>query len=461
MIKLIVSDFDGVLLDCKEIHYESLNQAIFHVNPLWVISEEDHVTIYDGLSTKKKLSILSEKFNIADSVRATIFQEKQNRTIDLMNGFAKINSNIKSTIEIIKKENPNCLFYVASNAVRKTIEQGLKILGITNLVDKIFSNEDVKFQKPHSQIYLKCMVDAGVNPDETLIIEDSKHGREAAIRSGARVCGVDNSFDFTLERIRKAMNNGAGSNDVFKVKWSGKSDLNVLIPIGGSGKRFADAGYKLPKPLIDVNGVTMIKKVIDNLNMDANYIFVAAKEHVEQYGFKAYLEALVPGCTVIIEEIRKGAAPGTLLAKELINNDQHLLLANCDQFMEWDSCDFMYHMLSSDADGSVLTFTDSDPKWSFCKLDDDGYITEIAEKRPISNHANVGIYYWKRGSDYVKAAEQMLLDDSKKINGEFYIAPVYNEAIAEGKKFTIFPIKKMWGLGIPSDLSYFLNNYKE
>jgi dTDP-glucose pyrophosphorylase len=148
------------------------------------------------------------------------------------------------------------------------------------------------------------------------------------------------------------------------------------------------------------------------------------------------------------------------LARDLINNDEPLLTVNSDQFVEWNSNEVLYSWSADSIDGGILTFKGTHPKWSFAKLDDNGFVSEVAEKNPISDNATVGIYYWKKGSDYVKYAEQMI-DKNVRTNNEFYVCPVFNEAIQDGKKIKIKEIKKMWGLGTPEDLNYFLQNYKE
>ena len=136
-------------------------------------------------------------------------------------------------------------------------------------------------------------------------------------------------------------------------------------------------------------------------------------------------------------------------------------MANSDQFIEWDSSKTLYAFSNSDSEGGILTFPASHPKWSYAKLDYEGYVTEVAEKKPISNNATVGIYWWRRGSDYVKYAERMIKKDIRT-NNEFYVCPVFNEAIEDGKKISIKEIDKdgMWGIGTPEDLNYFLKNYK-
>jgi HAD superfamily hydrolase (TIGR01509 family) len=452
MIKLIISDFDGVLLDLKEIHYESLNRALLPVGEEFLISPEDHVKDFDGLSTKKKLHLLNKLRGLSPDKFDEINDLKQKFTVELLESFDKINYDIVNVIEQLKED--GFKFYVASNAIRNTVELGLKKLGISHLVDKIYSNQDVTNSKPNPEMYLRCMADASCAPSETLIMEDSKHGREAAVKSGAYVCGVDNSFDFTYERIHQMVK----SIQEPTVKWAGKSDVNVLIPMAGAGSRFVQQGYKLPKPLIDVNGKPMIQRVIENLNIDANYIFVVQKQHYEQYNLGSYLELMAPGCKIIqTDGLTEGAACTTLLARNYINNDNHLLIANSDQFIEWNSNQFMYNMISNDCDGGILTFNAQETKWSYAKTDDLGYVTEVAEKKVISNDATVGIYYWKHGKDFAKFSEQMI-SKNIRINNEFYVCPVYNEAVQENKKIKIFPVDKMFGLGTPEDLQYFLCN---
>ena len=155
----------------------------------------------------------------------------------------------------------------------------------------------------------------------------------------------------------------------------------------------------------------------------------------------------------------EGAACTALLAKEYINSDSPLFFANSDQFVEWDSNEFLYKMNETNADGGIVTFEATHPKWSFAKINEQGLVTEVAEKNPISNIATIGFYYWKNGSDFVKYAEQMINKDIR-VNNEFYVCPVFNEAIEDGKAIRTFDVKEMWGLGTPEDLNYYLENYK-
>ena len=231
--------------------------------------------------------------------------------------------------------------------------------------------------------------------------------------------------------------------------------------MAGRGKRFEVAGYSFPKPLIDIDGKTMIQVIIENLDFSDEHIFICQKEHYEKYALKDLLTLISPKCNVIqVEDITEGAACTALLAKELINNDEELIIANSDQWINWNNQHFLSFLRNNDADGGVVTFIATHPKWSFAKVNDKGEITLIAEKKPISNIATVGIYYFKRGRDFVEAAEQMIRKNIRT-NNEFYIAPIYNEMIESKKKILHYPIAEMKGLGTPEDLSRFLETMNQ
>jgi len=233
--------------------------------------------------------------------------------------------------------------------------------------------------------------------------------------------------------------------------------MNILIPMAGAGSRFEQAGYTFPKPLIEIHGKPMIQKVVENLNIDGRFIFLVQKEHYDKYALNYLLPLVAPGCEIIqVDGVTEGAACTTLLAKKFIDNGAPLITANSDQFIEFLNDDWAKDL---EGDGGMLTFKSTHPKWSFAKLDAQGNVIEVAEKKPISDTATVGVYYWSRGSDYVKYAEQMIEKDIR-VNNEFYVCPVFNEAIEDGKQIKTIPIKKMWGLGTPEDLRYFLTYYK-
>jgi dTDP-glucose pyrophosphorylase len=308
-------------------------------------------------------------------------------------------------------------------------------------------------------MYWRAISKMGCLPEETLIVEDSPYGLLAASRSKAHVLRVKNPTEVTYTNIFKKLTEIEMGKTNGLPKWE-DNKLNVLIPMAGAGSRFQQAGYTFPKPLIDVQGKPMIQVVVDNLNIEANYIYVVQKEHREKYNLDTLLNLITPGCKVVeVDGLTEGAACTALLAKEFINNDSPLFFANSDQFVEWDSTEFMYKMNETDADGGIVSFRSTHPKWSFAKVDEQGLVSEVAEKNPISDIATVGYYYWKKGSDFVKYAEDMI-EKNIRVNNEFYVCPVFNQAIQNGKQIRTFDIPKMWGLGTPEDLKYYLENYK-
>jgi HAD superfamily hydrolase (TIGR01509 family) len=451
MIKLIIFDLDGVLVESRELHFIALNRALSDIDEQYVISKEEHLCKYDALTTTQKLAKLSREKGLPESSHNQVWKLKQQKTLEEIDSFT-IDKRIQHILETLKKE--NYTIACATNSIRSTAKLQLIRKGFFEHIDFLYSNEDVQNPKPNAEIYMRCMLRCGVNPDETVIIEDSHIGRKAALRTGAHLCAVRDSHDLTYDRIQDTILH-AESRSKIQPKWQG-GKMNVLIPMAGAGSRFEQAGYTFPKPLIDVNGKPMIQRVVENLNMDARHIFIVQKEHYEQYSLKHTLNLIAPNCEIVqVEGITEGAACTTLLAKQFINNDEPLVLANSDQYVQWDSNEYMYSCMADDIDGSILTFEATHPKWSYAKLNEQGFVTEVAEKKPISKHATVGIYFWKRGKDYVECAESMI-DKDIRVNNEFYVCPVYNEALLRGARVKTFHIDKMWGLGTPEDLDLFL-----
>ena len=455
-VKLVIFDLDGVLIDSRELHYEALNDALRKVGEQYVISREEHLSTYDGLNTTRKLEMLSEQKGLDRKYFNQVWQDKQNATFDLIRKFT-VNYTARYIITQLKKKGWKVA--VASNSIRETIRIALDSIGILGDVDYIVSNEDVKRTKPFPEMYWKCMIALGALPKDTIIVEDSHIGRQGAIDSGAILYPVENASDLNETKFMEKIEEYENSHRDSAIPWRDKK-LNVLIPMAGAGSRFAQAGYTFPKPLIEVRGKPMIQVVVENLNIEANYIYIVQKEHYEKYNLNYLLSLITPGCKIVqVDGLTEGAACTTLLAKEFINNDSPLVMANSDQFVEWNSNECMYAFNADAIDGGILTFKATHPKWSYAKLDENGFVSEVAEKKPISDNATVGIYFWKKGSDYVKYAEQMIAKNIRT-NNEFYVCPVFNEAIGDGKKIRVKQIEKMWGIGTPEDLNYFLENHR-
>jgi len=452
MVKLVIFDLDGVLISAKDIHYHALNTAIEKVGDQYSITRNEHLNFYDGLKTTAKLLKLTKEKKLPITSHDQIWSEKQKITqIELNNLVPK--DNLTEIFGYLKSN--DCKIACCSNSIRTTVYTALSKIGAMPFMDLIISNEDVKNSKPHPEMYWNAMSIFSLNPEDTLIVEDSPHGLLAAQRSGAKVLRVKNPDDLTKSKIKSFLNK---KNEAMNTSWQDKK-LNVLIPMAGAGSRFEAAGYTFPKPLIEVRGKPMIQVVVENLNCESPHTFLVQQQHREKYNLDTLLNIISPDCNIIeVNGVTEGAACTTLLSKDIINNDNPLLVANSDQYVDWNTSEFLYKMQEQDADAGILTFESTHPKWSFVKIDEDGNVIEVAEKNPISNIATVGIYYWKRGSDYVKYAEKMI-EKNIRHNNEFYVCPVFNEAIKDGKKIKTFDIKNMWGLGTPEDLNYFLKNH--
>ena len=452
MIKLVIFDLDGVLYESKEFHFDALNSALEEIDKNYLISKEEHLNTYDGLSTKRKLELLTVNKGLDPKFYEKIWQKKQEITNNLLSSIGK-NEKLISYLSLLKNENIKIV--CCSNSIRNTVKKVLENLGIADFFDAVYSNEDVTNPKPHPEMYWAPMIKFSIKPNETVIIEDSPVGRLGAKMSGCNTIFINNPVDVDKKLIDKILNMDSRSIDSNLNTYIDK-ELNVLIPMAGRGSRFADKGYVFPKPLIEIKGKPMIQLVVENLNIDANYTFIVLQEHIEKYNIDQMLKLIKPNSNIVVTDgITEGAASTTLLAKEHINNDYPLIIANSDQYIEWNPSEILYSFMNKNVDGGILTFPATHPKWSYAKINDDGIITEVAEKNPISNHATVGVYFWKKGKDYVEAAEDMIKKDIR-VNNEFYVCPVYNQAIKKNQKFIISEIDKMWGIGTPEDLENFL-----
>jgi dTDP-glucose pyrophosphorylase len=244
-----------------------------------------------------------------------------------------------------------------------------------------------------------------------------------------------------------------------------KSLLNIVVPMAGHGSRFATAGYLDPKPLIPVLGKPMISWVIQNLRptQTHRFIFICQADHIQNYPLRQLLEKEAPECIIIeVGEVTQGAACTVLLAKQYINNDNPLMIANCDQFIDVNINDYLAAM-RPEVDGLIMTMSERDPKWSYVGFNERGQISRVVEKEVVSDEATVGIYNYQHGGDFVRAAQHMI-DQNLRVNNEFYVAPAYNEMIAAGKNIVHFNVgcvgEGMHGLGTPQDLEQFMNIQK-
>ncbi len=450
MIELIIFDLDGVLIDSRNLHYDTLNMAL---EEQYKISYDEHLAKYDGHPTTYKLKLLTKEKGLNPNQYDVIWNRKQIYTQEYILTNFKRNEYLCEIFSTLKSRGYK--LYCASNSIWETVKNALLATGLIEYIDFFISNEDVKHPKPSSEIYLKCFERANIPCSNVMICEDSPVGRKSAINSGAHLCPIENVEDLTIIKLENYISK---YNNMTSEHYENQKNINIVIPAAGLGIRFANAGYTFPKPLIDVNGKPMIQKVVENINIKGRFIFIVQKSHYEKYNLKYLLNAVSPGCVIIqTNGLTDGSACTLLLAKKYIDNDDPLIIANSDQLLEWDANYFVYASMSEGVDGSISTFENNHPKFSYASIDDDGYVKEVAEKLVISNNATTGIYFWKKGCDCVKYTEQMI-DKDIRTNGEFYNCPVYNEAIQDGKKIKTVKADRFWCIGTPEDLQYYLKN---
>jgi NDP-sugar pyrophosphorylase family protein len=232
--------------------------------------------------------------------------------------------------------------------------------------------------------------------------------------------------------------------------------------MAGRGSRFAQAGYTDPKPLIPVGGRPMVEWVIDNVRprRPHRFIFICLAEHLDRYpAIAVALRRVCPGCEIVtVNQVTEGAACTVLLAREIIDSDAPLMLANSDQYVELDINDYLAAGDRAGVSGLIMTFWSDHPKWSYCRMRPDGTVGEVVEKQVVSNEATVGIYNFRQGRDFVRAADRMIAENLR-VNNEFYVAPTYNQLICEGHTVITADTGKdragMYGLGVPEDLDFF------
>lgn len=231
----------------------------------------------------------------------------------------------------------------------------------------------------------------------------------------------------------------------------------IIVPMAGMGSRFHKEGYKEIKPLIDVDGKPMIERVVDSIGIDGDLVFVIQDVHRETTPVVEVLERIAPQSAIIDTRggVTEGAVCTVLLAESLIEKERPLIIVNSDNILDWDGQRQYDRWIERGSDGMILVFNHTDPRWSFAKLDQDGYVCEVAEKKPISDLATAGLYAWRKGGDFIKAARAMIAANDR-VNKEFYVAPVYNWNIRMGAKIEVEEIRAMYGVGTPEDLLHYL-----
>lgn len=234
--------------------------------------------------------------------------------------------------------------------------------------------------------------------------------------------------------------------------------MNIIIPMAGEGTRFPKDTYKIPKPLIEIDGIPMIQRAVKSLGLNGTYHFVIRKDsYYDQVC--TLLHSIFNNSKIIsVDETTSGPASSCLLFRDYINNEEELVVANCDQIMWWDAELFLTTARYYKYDGLVVTYTTTTPKNSYARIDRNGFVLEIKEKEVISDISLNGIHYWRKGRYFVESAESMVQCNDRAPNGEFYVGPTFNHMIKNGLKIGIHHIPN-WqhnSVGVPEDLETFL-----
>ncbi len=217
--------------------------------------------------------------------------------------------------------------------------------------------------------------------------------------------------------------------------------INVLIPAMGKSEFFKDSYF--PKILTEINGETMLERVVeDYCDLEpVNFIFVFNEEECRRFHVDDSARILAPACHVIkLENQTAGALCTCLMAIDLIEREEPLIIANCDQIIDESYEKVLSYFREHHYDAGVITFFSVHPRWSYA-LEREGEVVETAEKRPISRHAIAGFYYYAKGADFIDAARRALLKHNS-LDGRYYISATMNELILQGKKIGRYEIDK-------------------
>ena len=242
--------------------------------------------------------------------------------------------------------------------------------------------------------------------------------------------------------------------------------LHIIMPMAGEGARFANAGWDIPKPLIELNGKTLFQRAIDSVRNDRlsmKYSFIVRQEHIERYAIDVKIKSVIPNANLYADQkTTRGAVETCLMAENVIEDDDAVIVMDCD--LEFRSVDYENLVIESlsqtdqlSIDGVLLSFHSRDSRYSYACVAENNRVTRTAEKEPISNHALCGAYFFAEGKVFKRSAHQLLLEgvQGKK---EFYISLLYNYLIKEGKQIYLANVQEYKSYGTPEELNQYLCN---
>jgi NDP-sugar pyrophosphorylase family protein len=243
--------------------------------------------------------------------------------------------------------------------------------------------------------------------------------------------------------------------------------MNIVIPMAGLGSRFAKTGVTLPKPLIDVQGKSLLEHSIDSFRPSISHRFIFIVRKFDDLHNLRIRNIITQRCgptayIITLDKVTSGAAETVLAAKSIINFNEELVVYNCDQIIDWEPDKFIEWVSEKKADGAVVCYNSNDPKNSFADVNVAGRITEIKEKKAISNHALIGFHYWKSGKDFVQSAETLLQKFRKTGQPECYVSETYNYLIPTKNILAYhIPNHQYIPLGTPEDVARYIGKHNE
>lgn len=450
-IRLVVFDLDGVLVESRDLHYEALNRALEEeAGKECVISREEHTHVYDGLSTNQKLKMLEVAKGLPSDLHQNVWDKKQAYTESLVNEMLGPLDHILNTITALKKMSlPVC---VASNCIRSSVKTILTQIGLMPYVDVFLSNEDVKNAKPNPDIYEKACSIFGVSPSETLVVEDSTIGFEAASRAGCHMLRVSNPHDVTESSVKSRIQELECLTE----------EVTIVLPLAGPYPEIWQAreASEMPLYLTDVSGesvLELIGKSLSTRRYVANYIFVVKEAVSKAYDVDALCAKAVDYAPLKIVKTKTDTLSSlhTILQipAEYIPDNVPLLVADGHHIPVWKDGESLDNILGSHSAGALTVVQATNPRFSYVRLSFDkrskegpSRVVEVAmEGRPTSDLACSGLYYFKRASDLREAAKTVIGTNQRWL-GRFFTAQLYNELVQNGLEVEALQLKNYWSL---------------
>lgn len=239
--------------------------------------------------------------------------------------------------------------------------------------------------------------------------------------------------------------------------------MHIVIPMSGLGKRFIDAGYTTPKPLINVDGFPIIQHVVNLFPNYTKLTFICNDLHIKETNMQQILKSIDPKCNICIVDTnnRKGPVDAVYQIKDFIDDNEEVIISYCDYGTKWDYQEFLEKVKNENIHGAIPCYIEFHPhmlgKDNYAFVKHTNMILEkIQEKKPFTDnkmneYASNGTYYFKKG-EYIKKYFKKLMDDDINLNNEYYVSMVYNLMVEDNMNILIYEIENMLQWGTPHDL---------